>query len=314
MLFDAHGDILTDMYEQSKKGNYDSFKQRHLDAYKKGGITHSIFVNWTNPKTKNNNEFNEIFDSSFDEISRNLDIFKLCLNSTDLITSITENKIGVILGIEGLGQLESVDQIEYLYNQGLRHASLTWNDINKYATGLDDNNTKGISKEGAKLLKKMEKLGMIIDLAHLNQKSFDEVFDIVKGPVIISHGNTKKICSHKRNYTDEQLLKVKERNGVLGICGIAPFISSNVETQTVDEMVNHIDHAVSIMGIDHVGLGLDVCYYLYDNVPDNKVEGFKHISDAGNIIIELKQRNYSDEDIEKIKYKNFFRVIKEVLG
>ena len=314
MLFDAHGDILTDMYEQRRNGVKDSFKKRHLQLYKEGGITHSIFVNWTNPKTNNPSEFTEIFKYAFEEIAENLDIFQICLNTTDMIDSVHNKKIGVILGIEGLSQLESVNQMKELYRQGIRHASLTWNEVNGYAAGLDNLNTKGLTAKGKELLSVMEELGMIIDLAHLNGTSFDDVINHTKGPVIISHGNTKALCPHRRNYTDEQLLKIKEKNGVIGICGIMPFVANDPANQNVSYMAKHIDHAVKTIGIDHVGFGFDVCYYLFSGVSDNKLEGFKTMKDTVNVLVELQKLGYSDEDIEKIKYKNFFRVIKEVLG
>lgn len=311
MLFDAHGDILTDMYEQTKKGNKNSFKARHLDYYKKAGITHSIFVNWTNPKTENPNEFNEIFENAFNELKENSDIFNVCLNYDDLINN-PSNKIGVIIGMEGVMQLEDLNHLKELYNKGVRHASLTWNEVNKYGAGLSSE-TEGLTLLGKELLKEMENLGMLIDLAHANPRTFNEVFENTTKPLIISHGNTKSLCNHIRNYTDEQLHMVKERNGVIGICGIAPFISDKKKNQTVDFMAKHIDHAVKTIGIDHVGIGFDVCFYLYENVDHNHVEGFMNIGDANNLFVELEKLGYTKEDIKKIKYKNFFRVLKEVL-
>ena len=312
MLFDAHGDILTDMYEQHKKGNLSSFKKRHLSNYRKAGITHSIFVNWTNPKTSNQDEFNEIWESAFSELNENQDIFNICLNYQDIVNSPSTDKIGVLIGMEGIMQLKDVNHLRELYKKGVRHAGLTWNEVNKYAAGLSSE-SEGLTLLGKEVLKEMESLGMIIDLAHSNPRTFNEIFESTTQPLIISHGNTKHLCSHIRNYTDEQLEMLKERNGVIGICGIAPFISDNKENQTVEFMAKHIDYAVKLIGIDHVGIGFDVCYYLYDNVLSNHVDGFMNIGDANNLFIELEKLGYSKEDIDKIKYKNFFRVFKEIL-
>ncbi|AIO18912.1 Membrane dipeptidase (Peptidase family M19) [Candidatus Izimaplasma bacterium HR1] len=312
MLFDAHADILTDMYEQNKKGNRNSFKRRHLDYYKKAGITHSIFVNWTNPKTENTQEFNEIWENAFIELQNNKDVFNICLNYEDIINSTTTDRIGVIIGMEGIMQLESVNHLTELYDKGVRHAGLTWNEVNKYAAGLSSE-TEGLTLLGKEVLIEMEKLGMIIDLAHANPRTFKEIFEVTTQPLIISHGNTKQLCNHIRNYTDEQLNMIKERNGVIGICGIAPFISDKKENQTVAYMAKHIDYAVKTIGIDHVGIGFDVCYYLYDNVSSNHVEGFMNMGEANNLFTELEKLGYNLEDIEKIKYKNFFRVFKEIL-
>ena len=313
MIFDAHGDILTDMYQEAQKDNNNSFKKRHLDLYKQGGVTHSIFVNYTDPYINDDKLFSNIFENAFIELEKNSDIFKVCLNFSDMMESIDEDKIGVIVGMEGIKHLKGVKHLRELYAKGVRHASLTWNDANRYASGLDSPDSRGLTSQGIKILKEMESLGMLIDLAHLNEKSFFDVIKNTTSPLIISHGNTKSICNHKRNYTDQQLKAISIRGGVIGICGIRSFISENNQNQNVEYLVKHIDHAVKVMGIDHVGLGFDFCYYLYDNVKDNKVDGLKTIADVNNIFRELKKIGYNYDDIEKIKHLNFERVIKKVL-
>jgi len=313
MIFDAHGDILTDMYEQSLFFNKDSFQKRHLDLYKKGGITHSIFVNWTDPKEPNPAVFDDIFTRSLQEIKGNKDVFKICYNHQDMMDSLNQEKIGVIIGIEGIKNLRNVDHLKDLYQKGVRHASLTWNEANDYANGLD-NDTNGLTEKGFEIIKTMEELGMIIDLAHTNKFTFDDIINTTTKPVIISHGNTKALCSHRRNYTDEQLLKIKEKNGVIGICAIPAFVSDDKETQTVSYMAKHIQYVRDLIGINHVGIGFDLCYYLFDDRMDNGLEGLREMDDAPNLFLELKKLGFSDEEIELVKHGNFERVIKEILG
>lgn len=312
MIFDAHGDILTDMYQEAKKGNINSFKKRHLKEYNRGGITHSIFVNWTDPKTDDDNMFNDIFDYGFNELHSNLDIFHIVKNSKDMDISDYDGKIGVIVGMEGIMHLRDVNHLRELYKRGVRHASLTWNEVNKFAGGLSSEE-HGLTLLGIEIVKEMNRLGMIVDLAHSNALTFNQIMDNTTGPIIISHGNTKKMCDHIRNYTDEQLLKIKERNGVIGICGIVPFVSDLKENQTVNYMAKHIDYAVKLIGIDHVGIGLDVCYYLGESSTSNRLKGFEYIGDVQNIFTELKNMGYNDVELDKIKYKNFERVVTEVL-
>jgi len=314
MIFDAHGDILTDMYMQKLLGNDKSFLKRHFDLYKKAGITHSIFVNWTDPNTTDEKLFGNIFKNAFSELLEYDKILKICYNYDDLAVSKSENKIGVIIGMEGLAQLKDVNHLEYLYNKGVRHASLTWNEVNKYAAGLDNENTLGLTKNGIEIIKKMDELGMIIDLTHTNEKSFYEIIENTSNPIIISHGNAKSVCNHKRNYTDEQLLAIKDKNGVIGVAAIAQFISNKKENQNAYNLAKHIDYIIKLIGIDHIGLGFDFCYYLYDGVPENNVLGLETIANIGNLFYELINLGYTDEDIEKIKYRNFARIVKEVLN
>ena len=122
MIFDAHADILTDMYEESKKGNYDSFKDKHLAKYKQSEISHSIFVNWTNPNNKTSKDFYDCFDIALDALKRNQDIFSICNTYNDILNAQKTSKIGVILGIEGLKYLDKPEDIITLYNRGIRHA------------------------------------------------------------------------------------------------------------------------------------------------------------------------------------------------
>ncbi len=312
MIFDAHGDILTDLYIEAQQGRLESFRTRHLERYKNGGVTHSIFVNWTDPKTTDPDQFEKIFDNAFQELDAMADLFQIVRDGNDLKRATDAGKIGVIIGIEGLGQLKDIDQLRHLYSKGVRHASLTWNDVNRYAAGLNSE-TDGLTLLGREVLDTMEELGMIIDLAHANAQTFDDIIEHTTGPVIISHGNAKARCDHIRNYTDEQLRKIQRKNGVVGVCGIAPFLSSEPSRQTVHEMAEHIHHMVKTIGIDHVGLGFDVCYYLYDNVASNRVEGFQTIADAGNVLAELRLMGYNDRDIEKIAFGNFARIVRTVL-
>lgn len=312
MIFDAHGDILTDIYQEHRKGNKDSFKKRHLDLYKKGGVTHSIFVNWTDPKNTNEHTFDAIFEESLKEVKDN-DIFKICTTHHDMIQSLKLGKLGIILGIEGLKNLRDIPHLEDLYQKGVRHASLTWNEANKYANGLD-NTSDGLSKKGIELVKKMEELGMIIDLAHTNKYTFNDILNHTTKPIIISHGNTKALCNHRRNYTDEQLLKIKERNGVIGVCAIPIFVSEEPGNQTISYMAKHIKHIKDTIGIEHVGIGFDLCYYLYEGVTRNNLQGLETMENAKNIIEELKQLQFTDSEIELVLHGNFERVIKEILG
>lgn len=312
MLFDAHADILTDIYEQLKMGNKDPFTTRHLNHYKNSGITHSIFVNWTDPDKGTRQDFYDCFDMATAYIKDKTELFKICYNTKDVKEAVRTNKLGVFLGVEGIKYLDKPEDIELLYKKGVRHASLTWNEKNDYATGLSSIDT-GLTPKGKMVIEKMMQLGMLIDLSHANEITFKDIFDIATTPIVVTHGNVKALCNHKRNYTDEQLQMIKEKNGVIGVCAVASFISSEKENQNVSYLAKHIDYIVKLIGIDHVGIGLDVCYYLYEDVTSTHVEGLQTLSDTKNLLNELVKLGYSKEAIEKIAYKNFHRVIDQVL-
>lgn len=314
MIFDAHGDILTDMYLQNQnKADLDSFRRRHLTLYRKAGINASIFVNYTDPSTEDEGLFDRIFEVALAEIKQNQDIFWLSLNTRDLLRAESEDKIGVIIGVEGVKFLRGKTHLEALYDKGLRHMILTWNEHNRYGAGISQPDI-GLSQMGIELIQKAEELGIIIDLAHAGRQSFDDILAYTKKPVIISHGNAFGLFEHPRNYTDEQLLKIKARNGVIGLTAVAAFLSDQKEEQTVRTLAKHIDYVVKLIGIDHVGLGLDVCYYLGGPFENTRVKGLETIGDLDNLFSCLKEMGYDQMALNKIKSGNFLRIIKSILG
>ena len=312
MKFDAHGDILTDIYLETQKGNRDVFRNKHYENYKKGGITHSIFVNWTDPYQQTKVDFDSIFDVAIDDLKKSSDIVTICHSYQELLQARQEEKFGVILGIEGIKYLSQPEEIVALYQKGVRHIGLTWNEENDYATGLDGLEN-GLKEDGIKLIKLVQKLGMIIDLSHASPKTFSDVFKYTTGPLVVTHGNAKALCDHRRNYTDEQLIQIKDRNGVIGVCAVPYFISSDKEYQTVEFLAKHIDYIVRKIGIDHVGIGLDVFYYLTPGKSSTGVVGLETLAQADQLFLELEKMGYSKEDIAKVAYQNFDRVLKTVL-
>lgn len=312
MKFDAHGDILTDIYLETQKGNQNVFRNKHYENYKKGGITHSIFVNWTDPYQQTKVDFDSIFDVAIVDLKKSSDIVTICHSYQELLQARQEEKFGVILGIEGIKYLSQPEEIVTLYQKGVRHIGLTWNEENAYATGLDGLEN-GLKEDGIKLLKLVQKLGMIIDLSHASPKTFSDVFKHTKGPIVVTHGNAMALCDHRRNYTDEQLIQIKDRNGVIGVCAVPYFISSEKEDQTVEFLAKHIDYIVRKIGIDHVGIGLDVFYYLTPGKTSTGVAGLETLAQANQLFLELEKMGYTKENLSKIAYQNFDRVLKTVL-
>ena len=314
MLFDAHADILSDMHQEFKKNqNYDSFRRKHYEKYKKADVLGSVFVNYTYPFKDNQKIFDEIFDVALEELRQNPDIFTICLNSKDVYNAYPNGTIGVIIGVEGMKYVRDTFHLKELYGMGLRHGILTWNEVNDYGSGVSDE-TNGLTDKGIELIHEMERLGMIIDVAHANEKTYYDILKHTKKPVILSHGNCKALCNHRRNYTDQQLLALRDQGGVLGITDVGMFISEKEEEWTVEKMAKHVDYAVKLMGIDHVGLGLDICYYLYEGKTNTHVSGFEDIDKVHNLFECLKDLGYSQDDIDKISYKNFMRIVELILG
>lgn len=283
-IFDCHSDMLYDLDRKTKAGYKNRFTEKHVPQLKNSCIGGAIWTMYSP------DEFDLI--PALEHAIKQIDM-------TDL------PDFKVILGLEGLRNLKSIEDLDIIYNMGFRHAMVTWNEENIYATGAKSNPNHGVTDLGKKLYKRMEELGMIIDLAHLNEKSFYEALEVVSKNIIYSHGLCKALCDHPRNVTDEQMIALKKVDGLLGLTLANNFVSSDEDKQDLEHFLDHVDYAKNIMGIDNLCFGFDFMDYL-DEFPNSNIS---EVSDAtkSHLIIEgLRKRGYSEEDIKKICYDNFF--------
>ena len=288
-IFDIHSDMLYDLYTSKCKGIENRFNDYHVYQLNNSVIKGSIFTMYSP------NDF---------------DLLEACNIALNEIKLNKLNNFKVVLGLEGLRNLKCVEDIDKLYDLGFRHAMLTWNEENKYATGAKANPNKGITEEGKRLLLRMQEKGMIIDLAHLNEKSFFEALEIVNQNIIYSHGNCKSLCEHVRNVTDKQMKALKKVDGLLGLTLANNFVDPVKENQTMDKFLEHVKHAIDIMGVDNICFGFDFMDYL-DDFPNSNLECVNNASLAYRIIEGLEKIGLSNDDIEKICYLNFYNRYKD---
>ena len=170
------------------------------------------------------------------------------------------------------------------------------------------NTEDGLTEYGIEMVKEMEKLGIIIDVSHLSDKGFYDVLENTTKPFVASHSNARSVCPVVRNMTDDMILKLAERGGVMGINYCADFVNDVEENNFayVKDMVKHIKYIKDLAGIDCIGLGSD-----FDGIGSN-IE--MNSCDKLNLLQEaLEDEGFTQEEIEKIFYKNVLRVFKEVL-
>lgn len=321
MIFDSHADIWADVTMMRQRGQENIFKARHLHKYREGGVTAGIFVIWLDPyKSDIKKRALDAIVNMSTEILDNGDIFKIVKSYGDLENGETD-KISVLMGVEGLSFIdERIGWLDSLYMFGMRHAGLTWNEENALATGVKGNPDRGVTEAGKKAVKRIEELGMILDVSHLNEKSFWDVCGTATRPFIASHSNCKALCGHLRNLTDDQLRAIRDMGGVVGLNAISNFVHDDKAKRDIDHLADHVDHMVEIMGIDHVGFGFDFCDYLEsDEIPSapktdpDETKGLENVSKVPAMLEILKFRGYKQEDIQKIAYKNYFRIIKDIV-
>ena len=323
MIFNGHSDILSDINIRRLNGEKNVFRNHYYEDFLKSGVTGVILVIWTDLEYLNNPKKRtmQIIQSMQDEFSEAADILNIVTEYQDLYKGNKDDKINVLIGMEGLAHIGSnISLIEKYYNDiGLRHVSLTWNEKNLLAAGV--NGEGGITNLGKKAIAKIEELGILLDISHLNEQSFWDVTTIASGPIIASHSNAKKLAKVKRNLDDEQLLAIAESGGLVGVNAIGEFVSDDKKKRNIDTLIDHIDHMKNLIGIEHIGFGFDFCDFLPKHtigLPDTTTEpiAIKNLvseADIPNLIDKMKCRGYSKEEIELIAYKNYYNLLKKVL-
>jgi membrane dipeptidase len=324
MLIDIHGDIWTDVAIKRSSGERDIIKRYHLEKFKRGNMAGGTFIVWIDPPHAENRpkeRFFEIIKYMCQEIWENQDILKVIYSSKDFYHAVDEGKLAVILGMEGLSPLgEDPEGIYTLYQLGFRQISLTWNEQNAFATGTRGDVNRGLTELGKRAIRIMEELGIILDVSHANDKTFWDIYEVATKPIIASHSNARGLCPVPRNITDEQIKAIGESGGLVGINAFNEFIHVDRDKRNVDYLINHIEHIVDLIGIDHVAFGFDFFEYLEEDKSKSFIEdpyrgtpGIEDISQAPNLIRKLQGRGFSKEDIEKISYRNFLNLMDRVL-
>ena len=274
----------------------------------------AIFTNYDKVKDrvpyvlKNINKF-------YKEIEANKDLIKQVFSYKD----IEENKLmsAMLTLEEGDVINDDLDILELYYRLGVRMIALTWNFKNsigspnftpnpdRYQMLRTLNTIDGLTPFGKEYVKKCNELGIIIDVSHLGDKGFEDVLELSTKPIVASHSNSRAICDVARNLSDEMILKLHKNNGVMGMNFCEDFIS-NDSNGSVENIIKHIDHIKELGCIDNIGLGSD-----FDGI--KKRNEMSDCSQMYMLIDALKEHGYSNEEIEKICYKNVLRVYKEVL-
>lgn len=242
------------------------------------------------------------------------------------------NKKGVVIHVEGLNTFEDTqtcwNAIERFYEKGLRSIGITWTLENSFGGGNEAGVDRGLTPLGEKLIRWAFEKGVLVDYAHMNEKTFYDVARVAasmraevssggegskllegpKFPIFISHGNARALCGNSRNYSDDQLKMVKESGGLIGV-----FFANNCLVSeglaTVSDVVRHIRYISELVGIDHVAIGSDLGG-LSLNIP----EGLRDVFGFDNLAAALLMAGFTDEDVNKILFQNARRFLGAYLG
>lgn len=247
-----------------------------------------------------------IFDKIEDIVQANHSYLALARNPEQLYQNKQQGKKSIVLGIEnGLALEDDIRNVQHFANRGVTYITLCHNGDNAICDSArrSQNTHHGVSDFGEKVIKEMNDCGVMVDLSHGGEQSFYDALDISRVPIVCSHSNCKALCDVPRNLTDDQLRALAKAGGVAHTTFYHGFLRSDGAKASIIDGINHLEHAIQIMGIDHVGIGTD-----FDG--DGGVPGMADSSELINFTIELLRRRYSEEDIAKIWGGNWLRVMK----
>jgi membrane dipeptidase len=279
-------------------------------------------------------------------IIENSDLLAQAMTTEDIERAKSSKKLGVVFGFQDSRAVEQVDYLEVFYSLGVRIIQLTYNAQNLAGTGCCEISGGKITYYGQKLIRKMEELGIALDLSHCGDETTESALEFAERPTLFTHVGVRQLCNaHGRAKTDRQFEMLVRTGGVAGIC-FAPFLvkrdphSYEVLASTVKDVVDLIDYVVKLIGIDHVGFGTDLPRIWYDlgrtpsdssmrlwrelrpdvfgrgptDIYEPFPDGLQKHSELSNLTVELVERGYTEEDIRKILGGNFIRVLKQIWG
>ena len=314
---DMHCDTITSLYKTNGDLLHNDL-HNDLNKMKDGECLLENFAIFTDIAKEDSTFTRNSIDYYYSQLDKYSDLIRPVFRYEDIENNEKNGLISALLTLEEGSVIDNnLDNLNWFYDKGVRMITLTWNYANgighpnftyeegEYHNRLYQINEKdGLTDFGIEYIRRMNELGIIVDVSHLSDAGFYDVCRYSDRPFVASHSNARSVCGVARNLSDDMIRKLSDKGGVTGLNYCSAFIEDhNEEYTTIDKMVEHIRHIVDVGGIDCVGLGSD-----FDGI-GNKLE----IKDASGLplLYEALKKYYSEDEIEKIFYKNVLRVYRE---
>jgi membrane dipeptidase len=318
-LIDGHNDLPWAIRESAAPGDVDApandlrshtpFQTDipRLRAGRVGGQFWSVYIPYEAVEDGAAKTQLEQIDIALRVIDRYPDVFELAGSASDVDRIFASGKIASMLGIEGGHAIEnSLGALRAYYAMGVRYLTLTHNGTLDWAdAGSDEHRHGGLTPFGREVVREMNRLGMLVDLAHTSPETMNDALDVSEAPVIWSHAGARGVYEHSRNVPDQVLRRLPENRGIVMLMFYPPFLSAREEA-TLSDVADHVEHVAAVAGIDHVGIGSD-----FDGI-DRAPVGLEDVSDFPALFVELARRGWSESDLRKLAGENVLRVWREV--
>lgn len=305
-IIDLHCDTVSFLQENDvsllcNQGQFD------LERAVRVGVELQFFAMFTRPDEPNRalRMILKQLQKFYQEIEINSAQIRQVRSYDDILTARRTQTLGALLHLEGAECLgHDLDILYLLYRAGLRSIGPVWNERNQFADGASEKEAGGgLSQLGRRLVKEMNQLGIILDLAHMSRASFYDALEYYDKPVMVTHANTFSLCPHHRNLDDGQLKKLAEHGGVIGITQVADFV--NQERKDPDAMLDHMIYVADLIGVEYLALGSD-----FDGADDmiiSDVSGYYYLPEM------MQKRGFTAAETEKILSANVLNILQQII-
>ncbi len=311
LVVDTHADTLGPVARgQRRLGEHSAWGHVDLPRLRLGGVNVQFFALYIEPDYKPDRGLLrglQLADVFYREMARYQQWVEPVFEFDDIESIVSRGKIAVVLSAEG-GEIIQGDLgvLRMLYRLGVRCLGLTWNQRNALADGVGELRTGGgLTRLGAAAVSEMNRLGMVVDVSHLNEAGFWDVLNLTKAPLLASHTNARALCDHPRNLWDEQIISLARGGGVIGITFAPNFLRSE-RRAGLEDVLDHIDHVANLVGTQSIGLGSD-----FDGIGMTPV-GLEDATRLPDLTDGLVRRGYTDEQIRGILGGNHMRLLETV--
>jgi membrane dipeptidase len=330
-VVDCHSDIPVDLWARRRAGEPAPLSDDYANRLRQGGVR-LVFMTVGGDQATTMDGLGrpdlralELIDDVVSE-AENDDGLRIVRTGADLDRLLADRALGIILHFEGLAPLRASEALVRSFHRlGVRSAQLTWNQRNAVADGVGERVPAGLSERGRELIVELAGCGTLMDVSHLAPHGFWDLVELLDGPIVASHANAAAVWPHPRNLEDDQIWAIASSGGLVGACFFPSFIG---EDPGLPRLIDHVDHIVELVGIDHVGVGPDYVEFAreliiadmnhgsgsldYANAFDF-ADGLRETETLPVFTAGLIERGYAETDIAKIIGGNALRVLRSVL-
>jgi len=324
VVVDAHSDVFCDVVRRRLLGETNVLSRLHVPSWRAGGVDVVVTTLYTEEEHKPDRALRRavmMLGAALNDIAETPDV-ALCRTMAEVEAAQADGRIAFVLAMEGGEPVQDgIESLRVFYELGVRVFGFTWNQRNLLAEGVGEERAAGgLTELGRAMVAEANRLGILLDVSHLSVKSFWDMLEASDAPIIASHSNAKALCGHRRNLDDDQIRALTQKGGVIGINGVAAFITEDPQQASLATMLDHLDYIANLAGVEQVALGPDFVDYLRVGPGSEGADqidyptGFENITKMPAVTAALLERGYDEAQVRGILGGNMLRLLRTVMA